>query len=100
MVTQPGETDEFKVSDHIKLLNKYLGKRKINVVIANDKSIDRKVLKIYETKEQKDQVKLDPENLKHIELITSDLFTIEKNVIRHDSFKLGYLIYSYLDKLQ
>jgi uncharacterized cofD-like protein len=100
MVTQPGETDEFKVSDHVKLLNKYLGRRKINVVIANNKNIDKKVLKIYETKEQKDQVKLDPENLKDIELIASDLFTIEKDVIRHDSFKLGYLIYSYLDKLQ
>ncbi len=99
MVTQPGETDGFKVSNHVGLLNKYLGKRKINVVIANDKNIDKRILKIYETKEQKDQVKLDEENLKNVELIKSDLFTIEKNMIRHDSFKLGYLIYSYLNKM-
>lgn len=35
MMTQPGETDNFTVSDHIKVLNDYLGKRKINVVVAN-----------------------------------------------------------------
>ena len=31
MMTQPGETDDFKVSDHIQILNKYLGKRKIDI---------------------------------------------------------------------
>ena len=34
MMTQPGETDNFNVSHHIKLLNKYLGKRKIDVVVV------------------------------------------------------------------
>jgi uncharacterized cofD-like protein len=33
IMTQPGETDGFKVSDHIKLLNSYLGKRKVEVKI-------------------------------------------------------------------
>ena len=27
MVTQPGETEKFKVSDHVRLLNQYLGNR-------------------------------------------------------------------------
>ena len=26
MMTQPGETDDYKVSDHINVLNEYLGK--------------------------------------------------------------------------
>ena len=34
-MTQPGETDNYKVSDHIKLLNNYLDKRTINAVIAS-----------------------------------------------------------------
>ena len=40
MVTQPGETDGFKVSDHVKLLNQYLGKHKLDVVVANSGQID------------------------------------------------------------
>ena len=36
-MTQPGETDNFTVSDHVNLLNSYLGKKKIDVVIANNK---------------------------------------------------------------
>ena len=36
MFTQPGETDDYTVSDHIKTLNNHLGKRKIDTVIVND----------------------------------------------------------------
>ena len=39
MMTQPGETDNFKVSDHINMLNRYLCKRKVNVVLANNVSV-------------------------------------------------------------
>ena len=39
IMTQPGETDKYKVSDHIKKLNEYLGKRKVDVVIANNGKI-------------------------------------------------------------
>ena len=98
MMTQPGETDNFKVSDHIKLLNNYLGKRKISVVIANNNNIDEEIKRRYETLEQKDQVLLDKENLKNIEVIEDDFFIIENNLIRHDSVKLGLSIFSYLLK--
>lgn len=98
MMTQPGETDNFKVSDHVNLLNKYLGKKKISIVIANDKIIDEKIRVRYETLEQKDQVILDSENLKDVEIISDDYFIIENNLIRHDSIKLGLAIFSYLLK--
>ena len=39
IVTQPGETDDFTVGDHVKLLNRYLNKKKVNVVIANNEKI-------------------------------------------------------------
>ncbi len=96
MMTQPGETDNFKVSNHIKLLNKYLGKKKISVVIANNKIINNEIKNRYESLEQKDQVLLDKENLKNIEIIEDDFFTIENNLIRHDSIKLGLSIFSYM----
>ena len=64
MVTQPGETEDFKVSDHVKLLNQYLGKRKIHVVVANNGKIDEEMAKRYESLEQKDPVELDRKETK------------------------------------
>ncbi len=96
MMTQPGETDNFKVSDHVKLLNKYLNKHKIDVVLANDQKIDENIRKKYETLEQKDPVLLDKENIKGIKIISSNLFIVENGVIRHDSLKLALNIFSYL----
>lgn len=93
MVTQPGETEGFKVSDHINLLNTYLGKRKIEYVLANDKKIDENILKRYQTTEQKDQVVLDKENLNNVKLIEDNYFTVIDNIVRHDALKLAFNIF-------
>ena len=95
MMTQPGETDNYKVSDHLKILNKYLKSRKVDVVIANNKKIDKNILKKYETLEQKDQVILDEENI-DIEIIQNDYVNIQDEVIRHKVDKLALDIYAYL----
>ncbi|MBQ8131140.1 MAG: YvcK family protein [Bacilli bacterium] len=97
-VTQPGETDNFKVSDHIKLFNRYLENRKVDVVIASNTKIDKEVAKKYETEEQKDPVEIDYEELEKIgvELIEDDLITVEDDTIRHNSLKLSAHIFSYL----
>ena len=97
-VTQPGETDGYTVGDHVELLNKYLDYKKIDVVIANNTKIDKKIAEKYESKEQKDPVKLDYGKLDKIgvELIEEDLIVVEDNVLRHDSMKLSSLIFSYL----
>lgn len=98
LVTQPGETDDFKVSDHIKYLEKYLGAGSINAVIANDAKISSYIAKKYASLEQKDPVKLDELALRrmNVEVIKDKLWTIEDNVLRHDSLKCAYLIFSYL----
>ena len=97
-VTQPGETDNYTVGDHIELINKYLDFKKIDVVIASNTKIDKKIAKKYETEEQKDPVKIDYGKLNKIgvELIEDDLITIEDNMLRHNSMKLSSLIFSYL----
>lgn len=96
MMTQPGETDDFKVSDHVHIINSYLGKRKLDVVVAHDGYIDEKIVKKYATEEQKDVVPLDQENLKDIEVISGNYVTVVNNVIRHDTIKLACSIFSYL----
>ena len=95
MMSQPGETDNFKVSDHINTINNYLGKRKIDIVVANSGDINKKVAKKYATEEQKDPIKLDKKNI-DIEIIDANYVSIEDNVIRHNVIKLALDIFSYL----
>ncbi len=97
-VTQPGETDNFTVGDHVELINKYLDKRKLNAVIASNTKIDKNVAMKYKTEEAKDPVVIDHAKLQKlgVELIESDLIVVENNVLRHNSLKLGSLIFSYL----
>ena len=98
MVTQPGETDNMKTSDHIKIINNYLGKHKIDVVIANNGKISNEIAIKYATLEQKDPVYLDKENIDsmNIELIENNYVTIKDDIIRHNVEKLALDIYSYL----
>ncbi len=98
MVTQPGETEDFKVSDHIQMINQYLGKRKVDVVVANDGKIDEKMAKRYESLEQKDPVELDREVTESLvsRVISDDYVTIKNNLLRHNVLKLGMNIFGYL----
>jgi uncharacterized cofD-like protein len=97
-VSQPGETDGFKVSDHIKMLNSYLGEREVNVVIASNTKIPKHIAHKYETEEQKDPILIDYKEIEKlgVELIEDDLIVIEENIIRHNSLKVSSLIFSYL----
>ena len=99
IVTQPGETDGFTVGDHVKLLNRYLNKRKVDVVIASNTKISEKMAKKYESEEQKDPVLIDYDELKKIgvELLEDDLMIIDDdNTLKHNSLKLSSVIFSYL----
>jgi len=98
LFTQPGETDDYTVSKHILALNSYLGKRKVEYVICNNKEISGDLANKYATEEQKDPVKFDlEETKKYVTPIVDELVITEKKektVFRHDYFKLGYLIFS------
>ena len=99
IVTQPGETDNFTVGDHVELLNKYLNNRKVDVVIANGTKISKEMAKRYASQEQKDPVLVDKKKLEKlgVELIEEDLVTIDTdNTLKHDSLKLSSIIFSYL----
>lgn len=98
MVTQPGETEGFKVSDHIQLINQYLGRRKIDVVVANDGEIDEEMARRYESLEQKDPVELDKNITEGLveKVISDDYVTVKNNLLRHNVLKLGMHIFGYL----
>ena len=97
-VTQPGETDNFTVGDHIKMVNSYLPNRKIDVVIASNTSVPQEVAEKYSTEEQKDPVMIDYDEIEKmgVELLEDDLIMIEDKKLRHNSLKLSSVIFSYL----
>ncbi len=98
MMTQPGETENFSVTDHVDMLNSYLGKKKIGVVIANNGVIDKELASKYETLEQKDAVKYNVSDFKNYDMkvISDDLISINNNMIRHNNLKLGFHIFFYV----
>lgn len=96
MMTQSGETDDFNVSHHVNVLNSYLGKRKVDIVVANNGIIKKDLVERYAVLEQKDPVILDKEKLSDIEIIEDNFVKIEDNVIRHNNIKLAFHIFSYL----
>lgn len=98
MMSQPGETDNMSVSDHINILNKYLGKRKIDIVVSNSGKISEKLIDKYATLEQKDEIKLDRDNLKDIKIITNNYVDVDDGYIRHNSLLLSSDIFQYLLK--
>lgn len=100
VMTQPGETDNFGVSDHINVLESYIGKDTIDAVIVSNNLLPADLLKKYASEEQKDQVVIDYDNMQQgkYEVIESDLITTEDGTIKHDSIKLSSIIFYYLMK--
>lgn len=96
IMTQPGETDKMSMSDHVNLINEYLGNKKIHVVLVNNKNIPKSLIDKYFKEEKKEQVSLDFEKLKNTKVIATNFLNIKNNNIRHDSLKLGLSIFSYL----
>jgi len=99
LVCQPGETDEYTVSDHVKALNRYLGQRQVDIVVANNGHIAEEVQDVYRTKEQKSVVCFDEEELNRlgVKVIADDVVYIDENgSICHNELKTAYLVFSYL----
>lgn len=103
MMTQPGETDNYTIVDHVKVLNKYLGNKKIDVIIANNGNVEKEIIEKYATLEQKEQIVLNleqKEKLKNmnVEVIEDNYVIVEDELIRHNAIKLATDIFTYLIK--
>ena len=99
LVTQPGETDGYQVSDHLREINRYLKERKVDLVLANNARIDQQVKDLYRSTEDKTVVELDREKVEAMKtrIIEDDIFCLdESGSIRHDPLKTAFLIFSYL----
>ncbi len=93
IMTQPGETDNYTVSDHLKALADHLGKGVVDYVVANESEIPPEVLAKYEG-EQAKPVVLDREAVEAmgVKVLTGNFVTIAEHV-RHSPLELaGFLL--------
>ena len=100
MFTQPGETDNFTVSKHIKVINDHLGNRKINTVIINEGKIPKKYNLKYHREEEKTPDLIDKENISklNVKIIKDNFVKLEDNSLKHDAVKLSLKIFEELIK--
>lgn len=93
IMTQPGETQGFKASDHIKVLKKYGGRGIVDYVIANRGDIPSDIKEKY-LKDNSQLVDLDRKELKNlgVEIIEASLAKIEKGYVKHDSEYLAEVL--------
>lgn len=98
MFTQPGETDGYNVSEHVDILNKYLGNKKIDTIITNNGKINKRYLEKYHKKEQKDPVIIDNKIRKNksVKLVEDNFVIIEQGTLKHDTIKLALKIFEEL----
>lgn len=98
MMTQPGETDYLSASEHLEVLNNYLGKRKIEAILVNNESIAKEIITKYKELQQKIPVEVDYDRLEKsgVEIIEDDLAVIEDGFLRHNSIKVALNVFSYL----
>lgn len=93
IMTQPGETDGFTASDHLKTIQKYGGKDIVECVIANCGAISDELKEKY-NKEGAKIVELDEENIKNqgVDLIVGNLIKMESGFIKHDADYLAQIL--------
>ena len=99
LVTQPGETDGYNVSDHLAVLNSYLKGRKIDIVLGNNAEIDPEITEHYLRTENKTLVELDRELVSDqgARIMEGDIFELDdEGRIRHNALRTAYMIFSYL----
>ena len=96
IMTQPGETDDYTVLDHVEAILKHSREDFIDYVIVNEEEIPKAYLKKYTIDGSKPVVlgKNDEKTLnnKNIKLIQANLVDIKKDYIRHDSIVLSQLL--------
>ena len=93
IMTQPGETDNFKVSDHLKVLYNHCGKDMVDYVIANVQELPKNLIEKYR-EEGSQEVPIDRETINKmgIEIIEANLVKYNNGFIRHNAEELAKVI--------
>ncbi len=100
MMTQPGETDGYSVSDHINALVKHSHAHILDYCLVNNGELPQEVLGRY----SKDKSVIVTNDRKKVEglgyrVVEEDFSMIVDGVIRHDPEKLAKIILSFIEEI-
>ncbi len=100
IMTQPGETENYTVGDHIEAIYKHVGTPIIDICIANNGKIQPDILKKYQN-DGSNPVYIDNQTVKKlgVRMVERNLVKIRKELVRHDSDLLAQTIME-LTKIQ
>jgi uncharacterized cofD-like protein len=97
VMTQPGETDNYSVSDHLTAIHAHIGHHLFDYVIVNDGEIPPQVQSLYAEKGST-AVHLDLEEVtKRGYKVIADTLVLFRTYLRHDAAKLSDHIYQLVE---
>lgn len=91
IMTKPGHTDDYSVSNHIKAIVDHAGKDILNYCICDNGDIIPEILRRY-IHAGSNLVEIDKKNMKGVKLIKADVSCNDKEFIRHDSDLIAKVI--------
>ncbi|KEQ22054.1 gluconeogenesis factor YvcK family protein [Paenibacillus tyrfis] len=97
VMTQPGETDDYKVSDHLKAVRDHVGSELFDYVIVNNGNIPEQV----QSKYAEQGAKIVPLDLDEVTKqgykVIADQLVLFRTYLRHDAEKLSQHIYQLVE---
>ncbi|MCR6112073.1 YvcK family protein [Bacillus sp. A301a_S52] len=97
VMTQPGETDGYTVSDHVQAIDEHIGESIVDAVLFNKQPIPYSYAERYK-EEGAAEVPLDEQALKELDvlMIGDDLLYFDNDLLRHDALKVSQRLVSLL----
>lgn len=100
IMTEPGETNQFQVSDHVREINKYLGADCLDDVLCSSTEFSAEALKNYALKKQHPVAEIDRTVLSAVTraVIHWEDVASEDELVRHDALKLASAVRKIIDQ--
>ena len=100
VMTQPGETDGYSVSDHISAIVSHSSARILDYCIVNAGDVPQDVMERY-AKQNSYRVLCDRKKIEQMgyRVIEEDFVTIQDGVIRHDPAMLARIILGFIEEI-
>jgi len=100
VMTQPGETDNYSVSDHVNALSGHSAPRILDYCLVNNGEVPQEVLRRYSDQNSQlvvnDRRKVESMGYRVVE---DDFTMVQDGVIRHDPEKLAKIILSFIEEI-
>ena len=99
IMSEHGETDNYKVSDCINKINSYVEDNFIDTVLVNNEVVPDNIKERY-VKEQASPIETDYAKLKdlNVEILEDKLLEIEEDKVRHNPYRTALAIFNYIVK--